>query len=93
MTQIILSRHLRLKFQNDHFSVFGCQSLDSAHVLTVIKYKYSVNIMVIGVTTSDGNTLIISHHLRLNTETYVKCLQEAVLPSWFNGVAAERSYV
>lgn len=60
----------------------------------VMKNKYPANIMVFGVVTSDGDVMppfMFPQGLRLNTDGYIKCLEEVVLP-WIKGVAGERPY-
>ena len=45
--------------------------------------KHPVNIMVFGMVTSNGDVMppfFFAHGLRLNTEAYIKCLEEVVLP-------------
>ena len=57
-----------------------------------MKTKYPVHITMFGVVISDGDVklpLIFLHGLRLNTEAYIKYLEELV-PPW---VAAGRPYV
>ncbi len=59
------------------------------------KAKHSVHIMVFGGITREGDVrppFIFPLRLRLNTETYLKCLEEVVL-LWIERVVAGRPNV
>ena len=46
--------------------------------------KHPVHIMMFGVVTSNGDimsSVIFLHGLRLNSENYIKCLEDVVSPS------------
>ena len=60
-------------------------------VLIAMKTTYPVHIMVFGVIASDSDIMppfIFLYGLRLNWETYIKCLEEVVL-TWIERVAAK----
>ena len=60
-----------------------------------IKTKHPVHIMVFGVVTKDGDVmhpLIFPQGLKLNTEAYIKCLEEVVL-LWIERVTAGEPYM
>ena len=65
-------------------------ALSPKDVLTGMKTKHPVHIMVFGVFTSDGDmSLIFPHGLTLNKKADIKCLEEVAL-AWVERVAAER---
>ena len=59
--------------------VFERQSEDR---IKLMKTRYPVHIMMFGLVTSDGNLVsafIFAYGSRLNTEVFIKCLEEVVL--------------
>ena len=71
-----------------------CQSKER-FIFILMKTKHLIDIMMFGVVTSSGYIMppfIFLHDLRLNMNTYIKCLEELVLP-WIEKVAAGRPYV
>ena len=59
-----------------------------------MKNKYPVHTMVLRVVTNDCDIMpsfVFSYGPRLNTEAYIKCLEE-VVPPWIKRVAAQRLY-
>ena len=61
-------------------------------VLTVMKTKHPIHIMMFGMVTSDSDVMppfIFPHHFRLNAEAYVKCLEKVIL-TWIERVVAGR---
>ena len=75
--------------QNNHWLLLSTQD-----VRILMKSKHPVHIMVFGVVTGNSDIMppfIFLHGLRLNMETYIKCLEEAVLP-WIKRMDAGRLY-
>ena len=71
--------------------MFGCQSEDR-FIFILMKAKHRIYIMLFKVVTSNDNLMplfIFSHSFKLNTEVYIKCFKEIVLP-WIERVAAGR---
>ena len=65
------------------------------NVLIVMKNKHPAHILVFGVVTSDDDLMLpfnFSHGLTINTEAYIKFLEEVVL-AWIERVAARRLYI
>ena len=76
--------------QNKHWLALSRQD-----VLTVMKTKHSILIMVFEVLINDGDVIfpfIFPHGCRLNMEAYIKSMEEVVL-SWIERVAAGRLYI
>ena len=70
------------KFLPESYSELTEQPLVYSVPTLKVKTKYSVHIMVLWVVTSDGDIMppcIFPHGRRLNSETYIKCLDEVVL--------------
>ena len=77
--------HSCWKRQSEDFPVFGYQSKDR-FIYLLMKTKYSGHIMVFGVDTRGGNVMppfIFLHGLKLNTDTYMKGLEEVKLEIHF----------
>ena len=75
-------RHSCSKLQYEDFRVFGCQS-KGRFIFMFMKTKHPVHIMVLEMVTSNGDVMppfVSQHGFWLNTEAYIKCLMEVVLP-------------
>ena len=84
--------HSCWKCQYKDFRVLGCQSEDR---FIFIKTKHPIHIIVLRVITSNVDVMspsIFPCCLTLNTEAYIKGLEELVLP-WIQRVTAGRYYV
>ena len=69
--------------------------MNPADVPRVMKTKYPETVMVFGVISGEGDVMpphIFQKGLRLNSEIYIKVLEEKVFP-WIQGVAGDRPWV
>lgn len=68
---------------------------DPDEVPVVVKIKFPINIMVLGVISSEGDIMppyFFEKGLRVNSDEYIKVLRDVVVP-WMNQVASGRPYV